>query len=199
MGNQPSTPTTPRASQLAPLPPPCDLDCQKEKDLALLKTALDAATDTQDEDPAGYEKARIAYYTLLNGQGWLNTEKQRIAREEVEPIVNSYNTKFNSLKDEQKSQSIFANLADNLKAQANSDQADNNFLNKQLNKEKDKADVLDRLSSFSVHSQPNYLPIIVDIIIGLLMLGAIYFAFTKLDKVKSLLGMSSPIAYGSIK
>ena len=70
MGNQPSAsaPKTPTTSQ-----PPlvCDLNCQKEKDLALLKTKLDDAEKTKDTDPDGYSKARIAYYTLLNGQGWL--------------------------------------------------------------------------------------------------------------------------------
>jgi hypothetical protein len=84
MGNQPSAPPSAPPSPSPPLPPPCDPNCQKQKDLALLKVALDTATENQDQDPAGYEKARIAYYTLLNGQGWLNTEKQRIATEDVQ-------------------------------------------------------------------------------------------------------------------
>ena len=203
MGNQPSAPA-PQAPPLPPLPqlpPPCDLSCQREKDLALLKTALDTATVTQDQDPVGYEKARIAYYTLLNGQGWLNTEKQRIAKEEVEPVVDLYNTKFNALKGEQKSQSIFVSLADNLKAQENADQGDNNFLKRQLNKEKDKAEVLNRLSSFSgivTSDYGGYLPIIIDIIIGILMLTVVYFGVTKIDKIKILLGISTPSVYGSI-
>lgn len=198
MGNQPSAPS-PQAPQ--ELPPICDLDCHKEKDLALLKSALDKATNTQAEDPIGYEKARIAYYTLLNGQGWLNTEKQRIAKDEVEPIVNSYTTRFNNLKTEQKTNSIFTNLSDNLKAQVNSDKSDSNYLSKQLNLEKDKADVLNRLSSFpsgSTTNYGNYLPIIIDIIIGILMLGVLYFGFTKLNKLGYLFRSSSLPTDGSI-
>ena len=200
MGNQPSSPSpSPPLPPLPPLAPQCDLECQKQKDLSLLKAALDTATDNQVQDPAGYEKARIAYYTLLNGQGWLNTEKQRIAKEEVEPVVASYTAKFNALKEEQKSQSIFTSLANNLKAQENADQGDNNFLKKQLNKEKDKADVLNRLATFdNGNVYNNYFPIIIDIIIGVLMLSVLYFAFTKLDKIKNLFGMSSTTVDGSI-
>ena len=89
MGNQPSSPTPapPSASppSIPPLPPPCDLQCQKEKQLVLLKQNLDAAN--KQSDPEGYEKARIAYFTLLNGPGWLAQEKQRIAKQEVEPTT----------------------------------------------------------------------------------------------------------------
>jgi len=207
MGNQPSAPAPPppppppppAPPPPPPLPPPCDLECQKQKDLALLKTALDTAAENQDGDPAGYERARIAYYTLLNGQGWLDTEKQRIAKEEVEPVVKSYNTNYALLKDEQQSQSVFVNLANNLKAQEAGDMQDNAFLQKQLNKEKDKAAVLNRLSLFNTpaSSDYSYIPIIIDIIIALLMMGVLYFGFTKFNKISSLF-TSMPSIDGSI-
>jgi hypothetical protein len=205
MGNQPSAPAPPPPPPAPapppppPLPPPCDLECQKQKDLALLKTALDTAAENQDQDPAGYERARIAYYSLLNGQGWLDTEKQRIAKEEVEPIVNSYNTNYATLKDEQKSQAVFVNLANNLKAQEAGDRQDNAFLQKQLNKEKDKAAVLNRLSLFNTSASPDYsyIPIIIDIIIALLMMSALYFGITKFDRIKNFF-IGTPTVYGSI-
>ena len=47
MGNQTSAPTSSPKEEtpitIPPLPPPCDLECQKQKNLALLKTALDTA------------------------------------------------------------------------------------------------------------------------------------------------------------
>jgi hypothetical protein len=206
MGNQPSAPAPPPPPPAPPappppppLPPPCDLECQKQKDLALLKTALDTAAENQDGDPAGYERARIAYYTLLNGQGWLATEKQRIAKEEVEPVVKSYSTNYATLKDEQKSQAVFVNLANNLKAQEAGDKEDNAFLQTQLNKEKDKAEVLNRLSSFNVPTSPeySYIPIIIDILIAILMMSVLYFGFTKFNKISSLF-TSTPSIDGSI-
>jgi hypothetical protein len=190
MGNQQSSPPPPPSPPPSPPPPPpppppCDLDCQKQKDLALLKTALDTATDNQDEDPEGYEQARIAYYTLLNGQGWLNTEKQRIATQEVQPVVSSYNTRYNALKGEKQSQSVFLNLADNLKAQENSDKENNAFLKKELTSEKDKADVLSRLNEltsgtpYTASSPSQYISIFVDLIIVFLIVVVVYLGYTK--------------------
>jgi hypothetical protein len=203
MGNQPSAPSAPPPPTPSPppLPPPCDMDCQKQKNLALLKTALDTATENQDQDPDGYEKARIAYYTLLNGQGWLQGEKQRIAKEEVEPVISTYNTKYNALKGEKQSQSIFVNLADGLKAQEGADKEDNAFLKKQMTDEKNKADVLNRLNELNsgtpVTQQPNfnfwnYIPIIIDVIILILIVGVLYFAYTKMNSIKQILGISVP-------
>jgi len=194
MGNQPSAPQQASLPPLSLPPPPCDLACQKEKDLAILKTTLD--NSDKDTDPVGYEKARIAYYTLLNGQGWLNTEKQRIAKEEVEPIVSSYNTKYAALKGEQQSQSAFVSLANNLKAQQASGLEENAFLQKQLNKDKDRVDVLNRLSSFSTPAV-SYIPILVDIVIGILMLVVLYLGFTKFSSFTAI-SVSTDSVDGSI-
>jgi hypothetical protein len=191
MGNQQSSPPpspTPAPPPPPPPPPPitiCDLDCQKQKQLALLKTELDTASDNQDEDPAGYEKARIAYYTLLNGQGWLNTEKQRIATQEVQPVVSSYNTKYNALKGEKQAQSIFVNLANNLKAQESSDKENSAFLKKELISEKDKADVLSRLNElnagtpYTTSSTNQYISMFIDLIIVFLIVIAVYLGYSK--------------------
>lgn len=207
MGNQPSAPAPPAPPAppppppLPPPPPPCDMDCQKAKNLALLKSALDTAAENQDQDPEGYETARIAYYTLLNGQGWLTSEKDRIAREEVQPILSSYNSTYTALKGEKQSQSAFMSLANNLKAQEAGDKESNKFLEKQVIKEKDKADVLDRLKSLSSpvssSSYYSYIPIFIDILIVGLTIGAVYLGFTKFNRIRSFF-MSTPSIDGSI-
>ena len=190
MGNQQSSPPPSPTPPPPPPPPPppiiiCDLDCQKQKQLALLKSALDTATDNQDQDPEGYEQARIAYYTLLNGQGWLNSEKQRIATQEVQPVVSSYNTKYNALKGEKQAQSIFINLANNLKAQESSDKESNAFLKKELISEKDKADVLSRLNElnfgtpYTDSSSTQYISMFIDLIIVFLIVIALYLGYSK--------------------
>lgn len=198
MGNQPSAPA-PSSAPSPPPPPPlpmCDLNCQKQKDLALLKSALDTATENQAQDPAGYEKARIAYYTLLNGQGWLNTEKQRIATHDVQPVLNNYNNQYNALKGEKQSQSVFTNLSNALKAQEGADTADNAFLKKQLGNERDKADVMNRMNDLATGTPENpqsgsYIPLIVDIVIGILLIGVLFLGFTKIDSIKNMFGVSS--------
>jgi len=199
MGNQPSAPAPPSSPPPPappPLPPPCDPDCQKQKNLVLLKSALDAIDENQD--PEGYEKARIAYFTLLNGQGWLNTEKQRIATEEVQPVLNNYTTQYNSLKGEKQSQLVFTNLSNALIAQEAVDAADNTFLKKQMAIEKDKADVMNRMNDLATGTPENpqsgsYIPLIIDIIIGILIIGVLYLGFMKIDTIKNIFGVSTGV------
>lgn len=187
MGNQPSSPTpqAPSTSPPAvpPPPPPCDLDCQKQKQLVLLKQSLDSID--QQQDPAGYEKARIAYFTLLNGPGWLAQEKQRIASDEVEPVLSSYTQQYNALKGEQKSQSVFKSLADSLKVQQSADEESNRFLKKQLSAEKDAAAVKDRMNQlnagtpYSPSQMDQYISWAIDIIIAILGLFVVYNVYVK--------------------
>jgi hypothetical protein len=193
MGNQPSAPAPPAPPPPPPappapppLPPPCDIACQKQKNLDLLKKTLDE-TD-KETDPEGYEKARIAYNTLLYGQGWLQGEKQRIGKEEVLPVINNYRNTYESLKADKKSQSMFINLSNILTGQEQADSADNQFLQKELTKEKDRAEVLNRMSELNAGTPEappqisgvyTYIPIIIDIIIALLGIAVLYFGFTK--------------------
>lgn len=194
MGNQPSAPAPPTPPIAPPpLPPPCDLNCQKQKQLVLLKSAL----DQEEEGTEAYEKARIAYYTLLNGQGWLNTEKQRIATQVVEPVLKQYKTNYDALKGEKKSQAVFTNLSDMLKSQEESDQSTNAFLKKEIVSEKDKADVLNRLNELNAGTPVNqpdptsYIPMLVDILIALLAIGVLYFGYTKLAATNQPFGSTS--------
>lgn len=184
MGNTPSSPPQAPsppdiAANIPPLPPPCDLTCQKQKQLTTLKQKLDSIDPEQD--PSGYEKARIAYFTVLNGPGWLAQEKGRIAKEDVEPVLSSYTTRFNALKGEQQSQSIFTNLASSLTAQESSDEESNRFLKQQLTKEKDKAAVTDRLNQLtdSTPEPSSYLTWAVDILITILGLFVLYKLYTR--------------------
>ena len=187
MGNQPSAPSAPPpvlpATSIPPLPPPCDLECQKQKKLASLKQAFDSADPEQD--PVGYEKARVAYYTLLNGPGWLAQEKNKIASQEVEPVLKTYQQQYDSLKGEQQSQSIFKNLADGLKSQQVADESSNAYLTKHLTSEKDKAETADRLNQLNAgtpYSPPQlsaYLSWAIDIVIALLGIFVAYKVYTR--------------------
>jgi hypothetical protein len=90
------------------------------------------------------------------------------------------------LKSEQQSQSIFTNLANVLKSQESSDLESNAFLKKQLNEEKDKAQILDRLNSLnSMPQQTSYIPMILDIVYVLLMIAIVYVGYTKFSVIKN--------------
>jgi hypothetical protein len=189
MGNAPSSARpAPQPPPPPPLPPVCDLDCQRKKDLAILRTALDNSNKTTD--PAGYNKARVAYYTLLEGPGWLDKERKTLAQNEVLPILNNFNSQFDSLKKEEESNKMFVNLADSLRAKSEADDYDSQYLKRVLEAEKDKAGVEARTNELNFNSG-SYLPFLMDALIALLFISVAFLLVTKFSKIKEMLGFST--------
>lgn len=188
MGNQPSSPASPKplSNPPPPLPPTCDLDCQRQKQLSDLKYALDLAEKTKSTDAEGYEQARIKYYTLLEGQGWLAKEKEQIAKKDLEPLITGYTSKYEALKKDGKSQSVFSNLAEALKSQETANEDDNNFLKKQMSIGTDRTDTLNRMSHLTGLSPGftilPYLSIILDVVIGIVSLTVVYMLYSRFLK-----------------
>jgi hypothetical protein len=186
MGNQPSAPqpTKPPASNAPPpLPPVCDADCQRQKKLSGLKAAFDEKTATKSTDPEGYEQARITYMTELNGPGWLAEEKQRIASDEIAPVVSGYRQQFQSLQGEVKHQGVFVNLMSMLKADEQQDQETLGGLTKKLQSDQDKAETLNRLNELNQKTaEPVQItPTVLYIIIGLLGLFIVYGLYLRMS------------------
>ena len=185
MGNQPSSSAspTPPANPPPPVSITCDADCKRQKDLTALKTAMDLASKNKDTNPEAYEQARVKYYTLLDGQKWLKTEQERIAKNDIEPVVSAYSTKYADLKKEQGTNSTFINLANSVKSQQAEVESQHNTLQKQVDHQKDMVNVLDRLHQLSGlpsgTTYTPYLPIILDVIIGILGIIVLYLLFTK--------------------
>lgn len=198
MGNQQSSTSPPVPSSPPPPPPPvCDSACQKQKMLDGLKLTLDQKEETQKTDPEGYEQARLAYYTAVNGQGWLSDEKNRIASDEIEPVVSKYTSEYNTLKDQIKKNKVFSNLASTLQAEQQGDEEDARFLKKQFQKENDQVNVLNRLSDLSnAPVQSNYLPMLADIGITILAMFVIYLIYSKFTIIKGYFGAQPSVPVG---
>lgn len=188
MGNVPTTPlpaNTPVPQ--VPIAPFCDAECQKQKNIQILKVALDQAELNQITDPEGYEQARINYYTALNGQGWLASEKERIAKDEVGPTILDYTNKYTDLVNEKNSQAAYIDVASALKSQEANDSADIKLLKKEYQQQQDKADVMNRMaqlqSAAPISSTPSfldkYLAIILDIVIAILGLIVVVQLYSK--------------------
>jgi hypothetical protein len=65
-----------------------------------VKTAYDKlqmAENARDQSPDAYDRARVAYYTLVKGDKWIDEERQRIANVEAQPVVNTLIAKRNDL------------------------------------------------------------------------------------------------------
>ena len=157
--------------------PACDSNCQRQKQLDGLKAALDEATATRIEDPERYQQARIAYYTLLNGQEWLQKEKNRIAKENIEPVLSEYSTKYSVLKEEKDQQQTIAGLASRMLNYQSKDQEELNFLNKNLTDSESEKDVLNRITELGNPSQ--FIIYFLYAIIGVLALNVLYMLYTK--------------------
>jgi hypothetical protein len=162
---------------MASVAPPCGPDCLRQRKLDALKLAMDTAEKNKDQNPVAYSEARINYYTLLKGQGWLVAEKQKVAQEEIEPVLGRYSSAYKALETKDKSQYQFKNLA----AAVKSHEEDNNLLTKEVQKVQDKTNVIKRnveLSSTQVSSNTTpYLGWILDGIIAVLGLVIVYMLY----------------------
>lgn len=75
-----------------------DANIDKQVKISTAFNALQTAENARDVAPDAYETARIAYYTLVKGDSWLQDEQSRIANVEAQPIVNNYVAQYNGIK-----------------------------------------------------------------------------------------------------
>jgi hypothetical protein len=76
----------------------------KEAQLADAFKDLQLAENVRDKSPQAYQDARIRYYTLLNGDKWIEEERQRVVASEVVPKVASYMSSYQDLTNRQNQQ-----------------------------------------------------------------------------------------------
>lgn len=76
-------------------------------------------------DPAGYQQARVNYYTLLFGDTWVNDERERVRAAVVEPAAQRYMNQILGLQSQLDSQSKYSDIVRNTSESVLS--AKNNF------------------------------------------------------------------------
>lgn len=62
----------------------------KDKKLRDAFIRLQEAENVRDKTPDAYQQARSAYYTLKDGDKWVEQEKQRLLKAEVEPKAQTF-------------------------------------------------------------------------------------------------------------
>jgi hypothetical protein len=92
-----------------------DTSITKEQKTADAFKELQIAENIRDVDPQGYQNARMNYYTLLKGESWRDEERERIAKAEIEPIVNRYSTQIKESLDEISNQTSTIDAAKGVK------------------------------------------------------------------------------------
>ena len=163
--------------------PTCDAECMKGKTLAGLKAKMDSSKSPEDR-----EQARLAYFTTLNGQGWLQKEKERIAKLEVEPMLADYRTKFDALKQQQKTQSMFVTLM-------NQNMSDSHFVDEKLKKQESNTGALVRLNELTpAEAYFTFFPLLLDILLVVLGLVFVYLAYSKVRKFMGSSAVAEPVS-----
>jgi hypothetical protein len=74
-----------------------DAKIDKTTKLATAFNKLQESENARDTAPDAYQTARVAYYTLLKGDTWINEEKNRVANSEAQPVINNFLDKYKSL------------------------------------------------------------------------------------------------------
>jgi hypothetical protein len=138
---------------------------QRQKEL---KEALDYMNSAP---PESYEQARTNYYTLKEGQGWLRTEKERLANNEVDPILAKITAEFESLNKSPEYQEPIHEIGD---------EAETRYLHDKYIEEQDKAKVADRLNYLGVsQTTESWIPYILDIVSVIIGLFCVYLLILK--------------------
>ena len=74
-----------------------DANIDKQTKINTAFNALQAAENARDVAPDAYQQARIAYYTLIKGDTWINDEKTRIGKVESQPVIQNYLSNYSEL------------------------------------------------------------------------------------------------------
>ena len=74
-----------------------DANIDKQTKINTAFNALQAAENARDVAPDAYQQARIAYYTLIKGDTWINDEKTRIGKVESMPVIQNYLSIYSEL------------------------------------------------------------------------------------------------------
>jgi hypothetical protein len=155
-----------------------DGNIDKDKKIAEAFRKLQEAENTRDVAPQAYQAARIEYYTLLKGQGWLEEERRRIARTEVDPVVNAYMNRYTDVRDRLKQQTKTIDIVNAVKDNLLDiqDEFGNvvGVFRKQLNEVKNQINIERTKKTEEVSSIWNFVGIALNILIVAALVFAIF-------------------------
>jgi hypothetical protein len=157
----------------------CDIECQRNKQLRKLSSAMVTAIQKKQTDPEAYERARTAYYTVKEGQGWLSKDKEEKANQQVQPILDSYQSRFNKMKQDMIYQSIASQAKQDVLNSQVGDEDEVRFIHSQIQKEREEASVYQRMKELEGLPADVYswLPSFLDLLLGISILYLVYQIF----------------------
>jgi hypothetical protein len=158
----------------------------KNKKIADAFNGLLKAENARAESPDGYQIARATYYTLLKGSGWVDEERQRIAKADVDPVVNQYRSNVNTITSQSQQQARILDVVNGVKDKVVSLKDDFTYsattLSKQL--EKIKSQII--VDSRKRESEPEtaawtWVDGILNVVLAAALLYAAYILYRKVS------------------
>jgi hypothetical protein len=170
----------------------CDFDCQRKKELDRLSQEMINAIASKNTEPEKYEQAKVAYMTYKNGEEWAATDREKKANEEVQPILDSFQRRFDAIKMMLMKNAAMHQAKQDIMNSQVGDEDESRFIHSEIEKEKNEASVAQRLKELG--GVPNdvyaWLPIFLEMIIGLLILYVV-FQIVILGKIGRIFGFNS--------
>jgi hypothetical protein len=156
-----------------------DANIDKATKITTAFNELQAAENARDVAPDAYQAARVAYYTLVKGDTWLNEEKNRIAKLEAQPVINDLVGKYQSLQSRRSQQQAVIDSMKGVKDSVLSVKDELSFsvsnfqrqiadITNQINKDK-------RVQTIELINATTWIEVLLNWLIGLSTLIAIFF------------------------
>jgi len=152
---------------------------------------LQDAENARDKAPDAYQQARIAYYTLVKGEGWAAEERERVARAEVDPIIQKYRNDYVALSSQLNQQTQAYDTMQGIKDKVFRVKDDLSYSADLLmgHVQKIRSQImLDRRKRESGEGQPDWygwVDMTLNILLVVALVAAVWFVFKKLRSPKA--------------
>jgi hypothetical protein len=171
-----------------------DANIDKQVKINAAFKKLQEAENARGTAPDAYQTARVAYYTLVKGDTWINEEKNRVANAEAQPVINDLIGKYQTIRYRRSQQQAVIDSMNNVKESVISVKDDLGFsvsnfkrqiedIKNQINKDK-------REQSVELIKATTWIEVLLNWLIALASLIAIFFLVRYLSR-------RSPTALGS--
>ena len=171
----------------------CDIQCHRDKQLKALNSAMVAAIQNKETNPEAYEKAKVAYYTFKEGQEWASKDTEEKANQAVQPILDSYQSKFDKMKQDVQYRTLHLQAKQDALNSQVGDEDEVRFIQSQVEKEREAASVYRRTKELEGLPVDVYawLPSFLDLFLSITILWVVYQIFIQ-GKLTALFSRFSP-------
>lgn len=156
----------------------------KETQLADAFKDLQLAENIRDKSPQAYQDARIRYYTLLNGDKWIDEERARVTQSEVAPKVASYMASYQDMTTRQTQQQrtidVVKAVKDKVVSMKDDFKTTTNVFAKQIGELKSQIEIEKRRSLEEKQASTNWAHLVVNVLLVVFAIAAILVIVRKL-------------------